>query len=137
MSDFHRNNDDDQDEIKQCRALLGRVYDQFGNHLPAEKRHQMTPGLRDDIRDYLKTTSYFDRSPVCETDCDGLRQEYERLRSLTHKLIEGRGAIVSSADCSPMELAFARKENRFVVDADGMGFVVRLKEWRERAEGAV
>ena len=75
------NDDDNRDEIKQCRALLGRVYDQLGNHLPAEKRHQMTPGLRDDIRDYLKTTDYFSRSPVCETDCgDGSTMYDDRPR---------------------------------------------------------
>lgn len=68
-------------EIKQCRALLGRVYEQFGNHLSAEKRHRMTPGLRDDIRDYLKTTGYFNRSPVCETDCgDGSTMYDDRPR---------------------------------------------------------
>lgn len=84
--------------------------------------------------DFVKPKDGEQTEPVDCAEDMGLRQEYERLRELTHKLIEGRGAIVSSADCSPMELAFARTENRFVVDADGMGFVVRLKEWRENAE---
>lgn len=49
-------------------------------------------------------------------------------------LIDERGAIVSSADCSEMELAFARKEGRFYVDKDGFGFVLRMRLWRENAE---
>jgi hypothetical protein len=47
------------------------------------------------------------------------------------------GAIVTSAACSPMELAFARTEGRFFVDADGCGFVLRYRQWREHAERAI
>lgn len=52
-------------------------------------------------------------------------------------LIDERGAIVSSADCSPMELAFARSEGRFYVDGDGFGFVLRPREWLGNAEAAL
>ena len=52
-------------------------------------------------------------------------------------LMDERGAIVSSADCSEMELAFARKEGRFYVDKDGFGFVLRTKEWLADAHGAL
>ncbi len=45
-----------------------------------------------------------------------------------------RGAIVSSADCSTMEIAFAQKERRWYVDEDGMGYVMRMKPWREECE---
>ncbi len=52
-------------------------------------------------------------------------------------LIAERGALVSSADCGQMELAFAVSEHRFFVDADGMGYVLRPKRWRETAEKCV
>jgi hypothetical protein len=50
-------------------------------------------------------------------------------------LIRERGAVVSSADCSEMEIAHARVAGRFFVDPYGYGFVLRPKAWRERAEG--
>lgn len=34
-----------------------------------------------------------------------------------------KGSIVSSDDCSEMEIAMARSEGRFYVDKDGFGFV--------------
>lgn len=51
-------------------------------------------------------------------------------------LAEG-GALVTSSACSPMELAGARCEGRFFVDADGNGFVLRYRQWREHAERAI
>ena len=56
---------------------------------------------------------------------------------LLEALITERGAIVTSADCSEMELAFARQEGRFHVDANGMGFVLRPGRWRVKAEAAL
>jgi hypothetical protein len=50
------------------------------------------------------------------------------------RLRTDRGAIVSSADCTTMEIAFAQKEKRWYVDEDGMGYVIRMKEWREESE---
>lgn len=67
-------------EIEQLQAFLGRVYDQCGNHRPAEYRHRLTPGLRDDIRDYLKTTDHFSPKTIpdksykcffcCQAECE-------------------------------------------------------------------
>jgi hypothetical protein len=47
---------------------------------------------------------------------------------ITQLIFEG-GAIVSSNECSPTEIAIARTENRFAVDTEGIGFVRRTKEW--------
>lgn len=43
------------------------------------------------------------------------------------------GAIVTSGVCSELEIADAQATGRFVVDADGIGYVRRYKEWVERA----
>jgi len=55
-------------------------------------------------------------------------------RELLNALNCERGAIVSSADCCEMEIAFARTDGRFFVDDDGIGYVLRLKDWRANAE---
>lgn len=52
-------------------------------------------------------------------------------------LVDEQGAIVSSNSCSPMELAFARKEGRFYTDESGFGYVLRMRAWREFAEAEV
>lgn len=39
--------------IDKLEGLLREVYSQAGNGAPAERRHALTPGLRDDIRDVL------------------------------------------------------------------------------------
>lgn len=52
-------------------------------------------------------------------------------------LIETRGALVCSADCSEMELAFARVEGRMFVTEDGIGFVLRTPEWLANADAAL
>jgi cell pole-organizing protein PopZ len=39
------------------------------------------------------------------------------------------GAIVSSNDCSEMEIADAQATGRFAVDAEAFGYVRRTKEW--------
>lgn len=39
------------------------------------------------------------------------------------------GALVSSGDCSEMEIAIAKTCGRFAARDDGMGFVRRPKEW--------
>ncbi len=59
------------------------------------------------------------------------------MKQLLQCLVRERGAIVSSADCSVMELAFAREEGRFFVDEEGLGYVVRPGQWRENAEAAL
>lgn len=41
------------------------------------------------------------------------------------QLIDEGGWVVSSARCTPQEIAWARAEERFFVSSDGMGYVVR------------
>jgi hypothetical protein len=50
-------------------------------------------------------------------------------------LVKDGGALVSSNECTPGEITFARAEERFFVTADGFGFVRRPVGWlrRERA----
>ena len=63
--------------------------------------------------------------------------ETNPIREMLDMLAKENGAIVSSAACSTMEIAFARKEGRMFVDSNGYGYIVRLREWRERAEQAL
>lgn len=51
------------------------------------------------------------------------------IKQLVDQLISDGGAIVSSNDCSEMEIAFASAHGRFATDAEGFGFVRRTKEW--------
>ena len=48
---------------------------------------------------------------------------------LLGQLITDGGAIVSSNECSEIEIANAQATGRFMVRDDGMGFVRRSKEW--------
>jgi hypothetical protein len=48
---------------------------------------------------------------------------------LINQLSRDGGALVSSNDCSEIELADAKSTGRFAVDDDGFGFVLRAKEW--------
>lgn len=48
---------------------------------------------------------------------------------LIEQLIVNGGAIVSSGDCSEMEIVYARADGRFAAREDGLGFVRRTKEW--------
>ncbi len=48
---------------------------------------------------------------------------------LIQQLVTEGGAIVSSENCSIIELADAQATGRFAVDEEGMGFVRRYKEW--------
>lgn len=49
-----------------------------------------------------------------------------------HRLMTNGGAIVSSNMCSDMEIADARLRGDFYVDVDGLGYVLRMKEWLAR-----
>ncbi len=51
-----------------------------------------------------------------------------------NKLMVDGGAIVRSADCCEMEIAYAKIEGRFIVFEDGTAVVIRTKEWLDRAE---
>lgn len=48
------------------------------------------------------------------------------------KLAREGGCIVSSADCSVMEIADARARGDFLVDNRGYGYVRRIPEWLRR-----
>ena len=48
---------------------------------------------------------------------------------LIDQLVTEGGAIVSTGDCSEMEIVNAQAHGRFSVREDGMGFVRRTKEW--------
>lgn len=51
------------------------------------------------------------------------------INQLIQQLVTDGGAIVSSGDCSEMEITNAQATGRFSVREDGMGFVLRSKEW--------
>lgn len=51
---------------------------------------------------------------------------------LLNRLAERGSAIVSSGSCSEMEIADARARGDFYVDATGLGYVLRLREWLDR-----
>ena len=48
---------------------------------------------------------------------------------LLSKLLKDGGVIVTSDQCSVMEIADARAHGRMYVNTDGIGFVLRLKKW--------
>lgn len=45
--------------LATATSLLEEVYRQAGNSAPAERRHALTPDIRDRIRDYLKDNTTF------------------------------------------------------------------------------
>lgn len=54
---------------------------------------------------------------------------------LLARLVDQGGAIVSSGDCSAMEIADARARGDFYVDGNSFGYVIRLKKWLDRVHG--
>jgi hypothetical protein len=60
----------------------------------------------------------------------------EQALAFLYKLAEGGGAIVSSNNCSEMEIANAQACGRFFVDPDGLGYVLRSKRWLDTREEA-
>jgi len=59
------------------------------------------------------------------------------IAELLPALMSERGAVVCSADCGEMEIAFAMSEDRFFVDFNGVGFVLRPRDWLANAEQLV
>lgn len=51
------------------------------------------------------------------------------VEQLIQQLVTNGGAIVSSADCSVLEIGDAQAAGRLAVDSHGFGFVRRPKEW--------
>lgn len=46
-------NEEAANAIEHLSEMLAEVYSQCGNHRPPEKRHALTPNIRDRIRDWL------------------------------------------------------------------------------------
>lgn len=55
--------------------------------------------------------------------------EFMTTTQLIDQLAREGGALVSSNDCSEMEIADAQATGRFSVTDAGLGFVLRSKEW--------
>ena len=60
------------------------------------------------------------------------------ITELIQELIKEGGAIVSSNDCSEIEISNAQSTGRFAIDEGGLGFIRRTSEWldlqKEREE---
>jgi hypothetical protein len=54
------------------------------------------------------------------------------MKVLFEKLKKEGGCIVSSADCSELEIADARVRGDFFADENGFGYVRRLPEWLQK-----
>lgn len=50
-------------------------------------------------------------------------------QQLIEKMTKEGGAIVSSNSCSEIEIANARTTDRFAVNDDGLGYILRTPEW--------
>lgn len=57
-------------------------------------------------------------------------------KKLFDKVATYGGAIVSSNECSSLEITDAREGDRFFVDGDGYGFVWRTNDWLKTREEA-
>lgn len=70
-----------------------------------------------------------------EIDTEKIGKAIERAEAvkkpeqLIQDLIHHGGAIVGSNECNEYEIAHARADGRFAVDADGLGFVRRPSSW--------
>ena len=51
------------------------------------------------------------------------------INQLINQLVAKGGAIVTSGECSEMEIANAQATERFAVREDGIGFVLRPQQW--------
>lgn len=77
-----------------------------------------------------------------KAECERLQDELNRLSSndadlaveMINRLVKEGGAIISSNDASILEIAFARAENRFYVDSDGFGYIIRYRKWLHNAD---
>lgn len=54
------------------------------------------------------------------------------MTQLFSKLKSNGGCIVSSGDCSTMEIADAQARGDFTADEDGFGFVLRPHAWLQK-----
>ncbi len=54
------------------------------------------------------------------------------MKELLEKLAKEGGCIVSSADCSMIEISNAQARGDMFVDESGLGYVRRLPEWLQK-----
>ena len=59
------------------------------------------------------------------------------MEKLFKLLSEKGGAIVSTANCSDIEIAHARSRGLMWVDEFGCGFVLRSQEWLDYAQALI
>lgn len=59
------------------------------------------------------------------------------LEELLYQLVVEGGAIVTSNECSQIEIADAQATGRWAVDHEGIGYVRRYREWLERHKTCV
>lgn len=59
------------------------------------------------------------------------------LKQILEQLVNEGGAIVTSNECSEMEIADARATGRMTVDENGIGYVRRYREWLDRHKTCV
>lgn len=63
--------------------------------------------------------------------------EIENADALLKRIVDYGGAVVSSGECTEMEIANARARGDFYVDANGLGYVRRLQLWLDKAHEAL
>lgn len=88
------------------------------------------------VGDRLQLPGPFDLPPLGGGRGAAVAQAQDAGTAFLRRLATERGAIVSSGDCDHMEIANARATGRFWVDADGLGYVLRTKEWLQRIHAA-
>lgn len=66
-----------------------------------------------------------------------IKSAQQEALKFVQRLATEDGAIVSSGVCSALEISNAQATNRFFVDQEGLGYVLRLRRWRQMAETAI
>jgi hypothetical protein len=59
------------------------------------------------------------------------------LKQILEQLVNEGGAIVTTNECSEMEIADAKATGRMTVDENGIGYVRRYREWLNRHKTCV
>ncbi len=63
--------------------------------------------------------------------------DIENADALLKRIVDYGGAVVSSGECTEMEIADARARGDFYVDAKGLGYVRRHQLWLDKAHQAL
>lgn len=66
-----------------------------------------------------------------------MERDIQNADALLKRLVEYGGAVVSSGECTEMEIADARARGDFYVDDKGLGYVRRLQIWLDKAHLAL